>query len=103
MEQASPLLTVCEVGGVISVFKIKKEGQNMASIKYKDNKLGRYRKGVQPFQSADGNRVIEAKFEGKCAVCPNQYKVGERVLFNPDKEPGKRVVHISCYMRRNRK
>lgn len=72
-------------------------------IKYRDKKLGRYRKGVKPIQSATDYRIINAKFPGICAMCSQPYHLDERVIFKPDKEPGRKVAHISCFMTRKQK
>lgn len=74
-------------------------------IKYRDKKLGRYRKGVGPMigskrsrpKVSKGKHRMIAKFDGTCALCTKSYKAGSRIVYDPNKEPGRKCVHETCY------
>lgn len=90
----------------------------MTSIKYRDKKLGRYRRGVIPlgtkgkYPSWSPNKKkkkkkakykIISKYEGLCAICSGKYAIGMEVMYDPKKQSGMKVAHIDCYENQLRK
>ena len=66
----------------------------MASIKYKDNKLGRMRKGVVP-TTFDKNEVqMASKYKGVCTVCFKDFYPGAEIQWNKNT---KKARHLLCF------
>jgi hypothetical protein len=68
-------------------------------MKYKENKLGRYRKGVGCLTSVETKNLptkikyMRARYEGTCCSCGKTIEVNQYMRYNPEL---KKIKHAGC-------